>query len=252
MPRTSGNLLLDDVLQADLTFVDPPPSSGDGGYLQEHMNEAGRQIREAGGIPYIIPEGGTDVWGTLGYVAAMQELGEQLERQAPGLKRVLVASAAGTCGTFAGLVTGALTTELPFQTDVVGISISGNTGIKRERTARLVRETLQLLGSTAAILPEQLWIEDRFIGPGYAVPTEAGKRRSGPLPNWKGFFWIRSIREKRWPPSCTLAAQASSANTTRLFSFIPADCPSCSITAPAARREKAAEALSILPMPLPS
>ncbi|KRE36531.1 1-aminocyclopropane-1-carboxylate deaminase/D-cysteine desulfhydrase [Paenibacillus sp. Soil724D2] len=174
LPRTSGNLLLDQILQAEITFVEPPISQSNQPYMNDKMREIAQDIAIEGGKAFIIPEGGTDALGTLGYIVALQELGSQLEQLDPNVSRVLVAVAAGTCGTFAGLISGAILTSFPFKIDILGVSISGKTEIKKERTVQLVNESLELAGSSAAVTTDHIWIEDRFIGEGYAKMTKEG------------------------------------------------------------------------------
>ncbi|GFZ98531.1 1-aminocyclopropane-1-carboxylate deaminase [Paenibacillus marchantiophytorum] len=172
-PR-SGNLLLDHILEAEITFVEPPEGQSAQAYVTEQMREIARRIAEAGGKAFIIPEGGTDLLGTLGYIEALRELGGQLEQRLGSASRVLVAVAAGTCGTFAGLLAGAKLSAFPFAIDVLGVSISGKTELKIKRTVRLVNEALQASGSLLEVTDDQVWIEDRFIGEGYASKTKEG------------------------------------------------------------------------------
>ncbi|NEW09763.1 pyridoxal-phosphate dependent enzyme [Paenibacillus sp. SYP-B3998] len=170
--RLSGNLLLDQILEAQITFIEPPISQSNQAYMNEKMRELAHGVALEGGKAFIIPEGGTDALGTLGYIVALQELGVQLEQLHPKVRRVLVAVAVGTCGTFAGLISGKVVASFPFEIDVLGVSISGITEIKKKRTVQLVNDALQLAGSAAKVSLEQIVIEDRFIGEGYAQMTK--------------------------------------------------------------------------------
>ncbi|MEK8127802.1 D-cysteine desulfhydrase family protein [Paenibacillus filicis] len=169
--RSRGNVLLDRLVGAEFTFV---PSSGvnDSVRIKEQMGAVGQRIEAEGGRALLIPEGGTDLLGTLGYAVALDELAGQLEEL--GLRHVLVAVAAGTCGTLAGLLTGTHLTEHKVQIDVLGVSISGFTQLKRAKTARLVNEALQWSGSSHTITAEDVRLDDRFVGDGYASMTEEG------------------------------------------------------------------------------
>ncbi|MEW9702202.1 1-aminocyclopropane-1-carboxylate deaminase/D-cysteine desulfhydrase [Paenibacillus sp. SI8] len=174
VPFTSGNLLLDQILQADVTFVEAPVGPVGQDFINKKMLEVAEGIAQAGGKAFIIPEGGTDALGTVGYITALQELGSQLEQLSPKVRRVLVAVAAGTCGTFAGLISGTLLASFPFDIDILGVSISGFSDLKRAKTVKLVNDALRLIGSGTSIRSEKIWLEDRFVGKGYAQMTEEG------------------------------------------------------------------------------
>ncbi len=93
-PHTlGGNLLLDHLLGAQVYWTGP--------------QRRGERLEEtaAGRRPYLIPYGGSNAVGATGYVAAMQELNEQLAAEKLAVDRIIVASSSG--GTQAGLVVGA-------------------------------------------------------------------------------------------------------------------------------------------------
>ena len=86
-----GNVLLDHLLGATVVWADDP------------LREVGRQaaaVRERGGVPHVIPFGGSSPAAVQGYVACAGELLEQL----PDLAHVVVAVGSGA--TMAGLVRG--------------------------------------------------------------------------------------------------------------------------------------------------
>ncbi|OXM83074.1 1-aminocyclopropane-1-carboxylate deaminase/D-cysteine desulfhydrase [Paenibacillus rigui] len=165
-----GNLYLDHLMDSELTFVSPPADRPPLEVINEVMVEVANKITREGGNPCIIPEGGTDALGTVGYILAVEELVEQLRALQMDSKRMLIVVATGTCGTHAGLIAGANVTSSRF--DILGVSVSGNTQIKIEKTARIARETLQLAGYDNTINEGQVWIEDGFIGSRYADITE--------------------------------------------------------------------------------
>jgi 1-aminocyclopropane-1-carboxylate deaminase/D-cysteine desulfhydrase-like pyridoxal-dependent ACC family enzyme len=93
----TGNVLLDVMLGANLTWLDRPGLPYE--ELEEAIESRSRELAAEGRKPYGIPIGGSSALGASGYVAAARELVEQLD---PEL--VVVASASG--GTHAGLVAG--------------------------------------------------------------------------------------------------------------------------------------------------
>ncbi|WP_238010706.1 pyridoxal-phosphate dependent enzyme [Dactylosporangium sp. AC04546] len=88
-----GNLVLD--LLAGATIVWAGDRAAD-----EVADEQERRIRDDGGVPFLIPFGGSSRYSARGYLECAQEL----EAQLPGIDRVVVALGSG--GTAAGLVAG--------------------------------------------------------------------------------------------------------------------------------------------------
>jgi len=97
-----GNLLLDCMVGAEVRLITPAS------YRRRHevMAMAASREQEAGAKPYVIPEGGSNGLGALGYVAAMAELREQLD-EASDPPFDLIVHACGSGGTSAGVALGA-------------------------------------------------------------------------------------------------------------------------------------------------
>lgn len=169
-----GNLLLDRLMDAEIHPVLPDPMYPPLVTMNRIMNELADEIKSRGGIPYIIPEGGTDAIGSVGYVLAIEELVEQLKNVTEvAVTRPLLVVATGTCGTHAGLIAGTIYSGVDLR--VVGVSISGNTRIKEEKTRQVVKETLQLLGNEEDIPEDLVIIEDKHIGLRYGAVTDESR-----------------------------------------------------------------------------
>lgn len=136
----------------------------------EGMREAVRvrqQLTERDGVePHVIPMGGTNALGAIGYVNAALEVGG-------GFGGVYVA--AGTLGTAVGLAIGFAVAGSP--TQVVAVRVTP-AEIANETAARaLATDTVGLLRSLDAGFPEvafddlALDLRDDLFEPGYAVPT---------------------------------------------------------------------------------
>src|SRR5256714_2165364 len=95
--EVQGNLLLDRLLGATWSFSSDRPAS-------ERMAELAEELRAAGRRPYVIPGGGSNGLGALGYVRCALELADQLAAHG-GRPRYLVC-AGGSCGTPSGLTLG--------------------------------------------------------------------------------------------------------------------------------------------------
>ena len=101
--KAMGNLLIDQLLGAELHFIPPGPIAGacTAEELDAHvLNEASKRVGEH----YYIPLGGSNGLGSLGYVQAALEL-ENQAREA-GIANAWVVMATGSGGTFAGLLAG--------------------------------------------------------------------------------------------------------------------------------------------------
>lgn len=161
-PEVQGNLLLDHLLGAEVRLI-PPTANTDA-----TMVEVADELRAAGEHPYIIPVGGSNAVGTLGYVAATLELMGQLFAQSEGPSRLYYAN--GSRGTQAGLVLGAKHYNAPYT--VHGIAVSPGDAEKRGHGLAIANEAAELLAIPTRITDADLLNDDAQIGEGYGIPTE--------------------------------------------------------------------------------
>ncbi len=153
-----GNLLLDNLLGAEVRLFSWEKRENGAAVLEQVAEE----IRASGHRPYVIPLGGSNALGTLGYVLAARELTRQAKEK--GLSPRAVVCATSSCGTQAGLVLGRALDHLPFE--VVGISVGEPAANLARVVARLASEAAELLG--AAPVPEdEVTVLDGYAGPGY-------------------------------------------------------------------------------------
>lgn len=123
-PSASGNNLLFRLLRADQITVEPSGTDP-----TEAMSRIAAEVTAAGGHPYIIPAGGSNSLGTLGYVRCADEIIEQSHELAVAVDHVVCASGSG--GTQAGLVVGFA--ESQSRVAVTGISVSAARGDQENR-----------------------------------------------------------------------------------------------------------------------
>jgi D-cysteine desulfhydrase family pyridoxal phosphate-dependent enzyme len=162
-PVHQGNLLLDDLFGATVTFM--PDASLPA--LNEAMAVEAAALTEQGKTPYRIPVGGSTGLGALGYVAAARELAGQAA--ALGITVGAIVVAVGSTGTLAGLTLGARL-YLP-ESVILGVSVSSPEARCRSKGARIAGEAADLLGLRVRPAPEDLTVTDAFLGPGYGIPT---------------------------------------------------------------------------------
>ncbi len=157
---SSGNVFLDHLLGAS---VEVHPAGADMGAA---MDAAAARLRRQGRRPYLIPGGGSNALGALGYVLAVEELLAQARVQGERIDHILVAS--GSSGTHVGLVTGLARAGVDIP--VHGICVRFDAPTQVRRVYGHVEETADLLGLPAP--PRQAVIAvDDYIGSGYGYPT---------------------------------------------------------------------------------
>lgn len=156
--RRTGNLLLDEILGAELVW------SGDR-EREEVMDEVTESERAAGRTPYRIPLGGSTPLGAAAYALAMLELREQMEVAGAHFDRIVFASSSG--GTQAGLALGAHMTG--FKGEVLGISVDEPRAELQGLVAPLATATAELLGQPYRFAPADIAVNDAYLGEGYAV-----------------------------------------------------------------------------------
>ncbi len=127
--------------------------------------------------PYLLPAGGSNAVGALGYVEASFELAEQVAAGTlPEPSHVVVAVGSG--GSAAGLALGLRLAGM--RTQVVGVPVTRDLRIDRDSLAGLAGKAEALLRRRGAELPaggagpEELTVLDGWIGAGYGHPTPEG------------------------------------------------------------------------------
>lgn len=157
---SNGNRLLLDLFGTEVELV-PNLDTAD-----ELLAHTGERLRREGRQPYLVPIGGSNALGALGYVRAGLELAEQIRASGQTFSAVVLAS--GSAGTHAGLAI-ALAEALP-ELDVIGVTVSRTDAAQRPKVEGLVQRTLELLGHEAPAVPTiHLW--DDYFGPRYGEPN---------------------------------------------------------------------------------
>lgn len=171
----TGNLLLDEILGADITVFQLEEGSPimNLHQVQQFVDVVIERARKAGRKPYLAPIGGSRLegsmnrpWGAIGYVNAMLELTEQAEAQEMAIDHLVFATGSGS--TQAGLLAGA--SFLALRTNLVAISVSE----KKDEIAEVVKEIRDrvMLAFAATDLSREIReaaIFDEYVGKGYGV-----------------------------------------------------------------------------------
>lgn len=158
----TGNHLLFGLLGAgDLKVV---PAGTD---LAGALDQVADEVRADGGVPYIIPGGGSNPLGSMGYVVCAQELLSQCFERAVAFDRVVCAS--GSAGTHAGLMAGLALSHAAVR--LTGISVRRPRAEQCALVAPLAAAAAQLAGCDRLIGPDDIEVHDDWVGPGYSLPT---------------------------------------------------------------------------------
>jgi D-cysteine desulfhydrase family pyridoxal phosphate-dependent enzyme len=159
----AGNILADRLLGAEVRFV--PMDMDERNEVAAGVVE---ELRAAGRSPYLVPVGGSNGLGVIGYAQALFELVEQAE--ALGLAPTAVLAASGSGGTQAGLVLAAAALGAPFA--IHGISVRADAATLAARVASLANAGAALVGGPR-IAEDTVRVHDGYVGPGYGELTDA-------------------------------------------------------------------------------
>ncbi len=158
--ETTGNVLLDELFGARHEFR---PAGGDMNAEAEALANA---ISARGGRPYVIPGGGSNPVGALGYVQCALELVSQATDT--GIPIDWVVHATGSTGTQAGLVAGLQAINSGIR--VMGISVKAPRAEQEANVYRLLERVNQHLGAPS-VAPGAVMVNSDYVGPGYGQPT---------------------------------------------------------------------------------
>ncbi|MFA7229369.1 MAG: pyridoxal-phosphate dependent enzyme, partial [Melioribacteraceae bacterium] len=157
----SGNLLLDKLFDAKIHWC--------GEFRKgEKIPEIYSELQREGKKPYIIPYGGSNSTGALGFVEAVKEIKSQSDQKKIKIDRVIFASSSG--GTHSGLLAG---NELyKFDAKMTGIRIDKS----EDDVIPYDRQVLELSNELAAGLElnkrftmDDVILRGEFMGDGYGV-----------------------------------------------------------------------------------
>jgi L-cysteate sulfo-lyase len=157
----SGNVLLDRLFDCAIEYR---PSGAD---MNAEAEAKGEALRSAGEKTYVIPGGGSNRVGALGYVSCAQELLQQADEM--GLRVDRLVTATGSAGTQAGLVVGleGCSAGIP----VLGIGVRAPKDRQEANVHRLAEETADYVGARGGISRAAVVANCDYVGPGYGQPT---------------------------------------------------------------------------------
>jgi D-cysteine desulfhydrase len=158
-PRhASANLLLDELFEAQVVYVADRKDRDR--VLHETFNRADKD----GLKPYLVPYGGSNATGALGYAFAMKELVDQ------NLRADWIVFPTSSGGTHAGLLSGQRVFE--YKGNVLGISVDESEEWLKNYVSELASSTSEKLGKRIEFTPDDVLANANYCSAGYGVLTE--------------------------------------------------------------------------------
>lgn len=161
-PTASGNNYLFGLLGVEAIRVVKGGSD-----MMGEMEKLAAELKTLGRKPYIVPGGGSNAIGALGYVACAEELLAQSFEAGVCFDHIVTAS--GSAGTHAGLLTGLKGNNANIP--LTGISVNRKKDLQRQVVYDLAQKVSEKLGSQTPLSPQDVQVFDEYVGEGYSRPT---------------------------------------------------------------------------------
>ena len=175
----SGNVLLDQLHGA---HISKRPAGAD---MDAEMERVAEKLRAEGRTPYVIPGGGSNEIGALGYVNAALELVNQANERSLRIDHLVHAT--GSAGTQAGLLVGleAMRSGIP----VYGIGVNKPKPVQEDRIDALCRRTAEYMGYDPGLVArDRVVANSDYVGDGYGLPTESMKAAVTMMARYEGIL----------------------------------------------------------------
>ena len=156
----NGNVLLDHLHGATTS------KRAGGMDMAAEMELIAERLRVEGRTVYVIPGGGSNATGALGYVNCAFELVAQANDRGMVIDRLVTAT--GSAGTQAGLITGlkAINAQIP----LTGIGVRAPKEKQEESVYNLALKTAEKLGCAGIVSRSDVVADSSYVGAGYGVP----------------------------------------------------------------------------------
>ena len=175
----NGNVLLDQLHGATIA---KRPGGAD---MAVEMEALADELRASGERPYVIPGGGSNPIGALGYVNCAAELTRQAHEQ--DLKIDALVHATGSSGTQAGLVAGLASLDSAIH--LLGIGVRAPKEKQESMVHALATSTADFLGNGVTIPREVVRTNCDYVGGGYGIPTDGMRAAIKTLAELEGLLF---------------------------------------------------------------
>lgn len=158
---SGGNLFLDQLVGAEITFITPEEYKNNLEIMQQLAGRLEQQGRQA----YVIPEGASDALGAMGYLNAVHEMIDQCHAQK--IEFDAIVCAVGSGGTYAGLLLGKFWHGLEW--DILGVNVCDDAVYFQKRIFGIIESVKAQMHLDLGIQPADIHIIDGYVGRGYAL-----------------------------------------------------------------------------------
>ncbi len=145
--------------------IHPVATSGE---RASRMHELAESLERRGERVYQIPLGASNDIGSFGMVAGFEELGIQQLQLGEQFDTIVFATSSG--GTQAGLEVGKRLFNYR-NLSLLGVSADDPAVVIKDNVIKAAAPMLSLLGKDDDLVADDLFVDERFIGEGYAIPT---------------------------------------------------------------------------------
>ena len=160
--EASGNNFMFHLLGVENITLVPAGSN-----MAEAMGQIATALQAQGRKGYIIPGGGSNALGSLGYVACVQEMQQQWYDSGAAFDKVIVGS--GSSGTHGGMLAGFLGNHIPIP--LIGIGVSRDPADQDPLVHKDAQAVMDLLGTGIQVPREAVVTHGGYWQPKYSIPN---------------------------------------------------------------------------------
>ena len=176
-----GNYRMTRMLGAQTFFTE----DNDRASVDWGIDKVSSELNKQGRRPYPIPRGGACASGVLGHVLAVCETFRQC--QSIKLNPDLIILASGSGGTHAGWLLATHLLGLNWQ--VKSYSVSRSAAEAKQQIAHLANMAAALINSSAHFSPDDVDVDDNFIGAGYGIASDEAAQAIKLMARYEGILF---------------------------------------------------------------
>jgi D-cysteine desulfhydrase len=159
-----GNLFLNRLVGAEVKYITPEEYVRVG----DIMADLSEELKSKGHRPYIIPEGGSNELGAVGYLKAAEEIAEQLKRLKLRVDHIIMAVGSG--GTYAGMLLGKFLFDL--RAEIYGINVCDHESYFVNKISDILKRAQKRFNLEVSLSKKDIKIIDGYVGKGYGLSSQ--------------------------------------------------------------------------------
>ncbi len=159
-----GNLFIDRLVGAEIRYITRAQWQD----REQIMQGIAAELTGKGRKSYIIPEGASNVLGSVGYIDAVREMAGQAAERFLGIDYIV--NATGSGGTQAGLIMGC-SLHMP-RAKVLGFNVCDDAEYFRKKINGLIRDTEKYFNVSFNLPRDAVRVMDGYVGKGYAISSD--------------------------------------------------------------------------------